>query len=91
MELIDKPFEATIMATDPKGEVTYTTKAGETEADARKAAIRWGVAYYLYDNKHITGPNSAMEAAKQADRMNEVGDRLEYDGFTFEFAALAAA
>ena len=82
--MADHPFHITIKATDPKGEVTYTTKGGNTLEEARHAAVRWGVAYYLYDNGHITGQHSAKIAAEQADRMNKEG-RVEYDGFTFEF------
>ena len=42
------------------------------------------MAYYLYDNRHITGEHSAKIASEQAGRMNLDGE-LEYDGFTFEF------
>ena len=82
--MTDRQFTATIKATDPKGNTTYITKTGTTLESARKAAVRWGVAYYLYDNGHITGQHSAKIASEQAGRMNLDGE-LEYDGFTFEF------
>ncbi len=84
--MTDEQFTATIKATNPNGEVTYTTKGGETEEKARKKAVRWGVAYYLYDNKHIIGPDAALISAETADRMNRDG-HAEEDGFTFEFVA----
>lgn len=82
--MTDREHVATIKATDPKGEITYTTKTGSTPEEAAKKAVRWGVAYYLYDNGHITGEHSAKIASEQAGRMNLDGE-LEYDGFTFEF------
>lgn len=82
--MTDHPFHITIKATDPKGNTTYITKTGDTLEGARRAAVRWGVAYYLYDNGHITGEHSAKIASEQAGRMNLDGE-LEYDGFTFEF------
>ena len=84
--MTEKQFTATVKATDPKGEATYITKTGDTLESARKAAVRWGVAYYLYDNGHVTGQHSAKIAAEQANLMNERGI-VEYDGFTFEFVA----
>ena len=81
--MTDEQFTATVKATDPKGEITYTTKAGPTFEEAVKKAIRWGVAYYLYDNRHITGEHSAKIASEQAGRMNLDGE-LEYDDFIFE-------
>ena len=81
--MTEKQFTATVKATDPKGNTTYTTKTGTTLESARKAAVRWGVAYYLYDNGHITGQHSAKIASEQAGRMNLDGE-LEYDGFIFE-------
>ena len=88
--MTEKQFTATVKATDPKGNTTYTTKTGTTLESARKAAVRWGVAYYLYDNGHITGQHSAKIASEQAGRMNLDGE-LEYDGFTFEFSSAEAA
>lgn len=82
--MIDEKHAATVKATSPKGEVTYITKTGVTLEEARKKAVRWGVAYYLYDNGHITGEHSALIAAEQADLMNKKG-RVEYDFFSFEF------
>ena len=82
--MTEKQFTATVKATDPKGNTTYITKTGTTLESARKAAVRWGVAYYLYDNGHITGQHSAKIASKQAGKMNLDGE-LEYDDFTFEF------
>ena len=87
--MTDRQFTATIKATDPKGEITYTTRTGSTLESARKAAVRWGVAYYLYDNGHITGQHSARIAAEQADLMNKQG-LVAYDGFTFEFSSAEA-
>lgn len=88
--MTEKQFTATVKATDPKGNTTYITKTGTTLESARKAAVRWGVAYYLYDNGHIAGRHSARIAAEQADLMNEKGI-VAYDGFTFEFVEPAAA
>ena len=82
--MTEKQFTATVKATDPKGNTTYITKTGTTLESARKAAVRWGVAYYLYDNGHITGQHSAKIASEQAGKMNLYGE-LEYDDFTFEF------
>ena len=84
--MTEQQHTATVKATDPKGNTTYITKTGTTLESAQKAAVRWGVAYYLYDNGHITGQNSAKIAAEQANLMNERGI-VEYDGFTFEFVA----
>ena len=82
--MTDHPFHITIKATDPRGKVTYTTKGGDTLEEARHAAVRWGVAYYLYDNGHITGDKKAFIAASEANKLRDGGDRLEYDGFVFE-------
>ena len=82
--MTDPHHTATVRATDPKGNVTHITKTGPTLEAAQKKAVRWGVAYYLYDNRHITGEHSAKIASEQAGRMNLDGE-LEYDGFTFEF------
>ena len=81
--MTEKQFTATVKATDPKGEATYITKTGDTLENAQKAAVRWGVAYYLYDNRHITGEHSAQIASEQAGKMLREGG-LEYDGFIFE-------
>ena len=82
--MTDREHVATVKAVDPKGNVNYITKTGPTLEEAQRQAVRWGVAYYLYDNGHITGQHSAKIAAEQADRMNKEG-RVEYDGFAFEF------
>ena len=87
--MTEKQFTATVKATDPEGNTTYITKTGTTLESARKAAVRWGVAYYLYDNGHITGQHSSRIAAEQADLMNEQGS-VAYDGFTFEFSSAEA-
>lgn len=84
--MTDEQFTAIVKATHPNGEVTYTTRSGETDEKARKKAVRWGVAYYLYDNKHIIGPEASRLIAEAADRMNRDG-HAEEDGFTFEFVA----
>lgn len=87
--MTEKQFTATVKATDPEGNTTYITKTGDTLESARKAAVRWGVAYYLYDNGHITGQHSSRIAAEQADLMNKQGI-VAYDGFTFEFSSAEA-
>ena len=38
--MTDRQFTATIKATDPKGEITYTTKTGSTLEEAAKKAVR---------------------------------------------------
>lgn len=88
--MTDPHYTATVKATDPKGNVTHVTKTGPTLEEAQKRAVRWGVAYYLYDNGHITGEHSAKIASEQAGVMNKKG-RVAYDGFTFEFVELEAA
>ena len=87
--MTDEQFTVTVKATDPKGGITYTTKTGPTFEEAVKKAIRWGVAYYLYDNRHITGEHSAKIASEQAGKMLREGE-LEYDDFTFEFVETPA-
>lgn len=88
--MTDAQHVATVKATDPKGNVNYITKTGPTLEEAQRRAVRWGVAYYLYDNGHITGEHSAKIASEQAGVMNKEG-RVEYDGFAFEFSSAEAA